>query len=333
MRRPNLRVESEAMATRLVFEGGRADGVEYTQRGAVRSARAGREVILAAGAVNSPLLLQLSGVGPAELLTRHGVAIVHDSPAVGRNLQDHLCIDHLYRARVPSLNEVLGTWLGRARIGLQYLATRRGPLAIGVNQAGGFIRSEPTLTRPDLQLYFSPVSYTKPIPGKRALLKPDPFPGVLMGAQPCRPTSRGHLEIRSADPAAPPVIVPNSLATDEDLRATLGGSKLLRRLAATPAFAAIVAEELKPGAAIRSDEELIDDIRQRAGTVFHPVSTCRMGPDARTNVVDHRLKVHGLDGLRVIDASVFPNVTSGNTNAPTIMVAEKGAELVLRDTG
>jgi choline dehydrogenase len=333
LKRSNLRLELKAHATRVTFEGRRAVGVSYTIGGETRTAQARREVILAAGAVASPLLLQRSGVGPAALLQRHGIAVVHASEGVGWNLQDHLCIDHLYRVKVPSLNGVLGTWHGRIGIGLQYLVSRRGPLSIGVNQAGGFIRSHPEAPRPDLQLYFSPVSYTKPSPGKRALLKPDPFPGVLMGAQPCRPTSRGHLEIRSADPFAPPVIHPNSLANETDIREILAGSKLLRRLAQMPAMASVISEELKPGPATRSDDELLADIRARAGTVFHPVGTCQMGPDARESVVDPSLKVHGLDGLRVIDASIFPTLTSGNTNAPTLMVAEKGAEFVLRDAG
>jgi len=331
MRRPNLRVETGAHATRLLFEARRAVGVEYRQRGATGRARARREVILAAGSINSPQLLQLSGVGPAPLLRRLGIEVVHESPAVGRHLQDHLCIDHLYRSRVPTLNQELGTWRGRLRAGLRYAALRRGPLSLSVNQGGGFIRTRPELERPDLQLYFSPLSYTRAAPGKRALMRPDPFPGFLLSAQPCRPTSRGHLQISAADPFTAPSIVPNSLSTAEDVRDLLEGAKLLRRLAAAPSLAAIIAEEMRPGAGVRSDEALLQDVRRRASSVFHPVSTCRMGPDPRQSVVSHELKVHGLGGLRVIDASVFPAITSGNTNAPTIMVAEKGAALVLDD--
>jgi choline dehydrogenase len=202
---------------------------------------------------------------------------------------------------------------------------------MSVNQGGGFIRTRPHLTRPNIQLYFSPLSYTRAVPGKRALMRPDTFPGFLLGAQPCRPTSRGHLQIRSGDPFAPPAIFPNSLATEDDRRDILEASKFLRRLAAAPSLAAIIADEMQPGPAVQSDEELADDVRQRASSVFHPVSTCRMGPDQKDNVVNHELMVHGIHGLRVIDASIFPSVTSGNTNAPTIMVAEKGADLILRD--
>ncbi|BBK32437.1 choline dehydrogenase [Allostella humosa] len=332
MGRANLQVETGAHATRILFEGTRAVGIEYRQGGTIRTARAGREVILSSGSINSPQLLQLSGVGPAELLLAHGIPPVLDRAGVGRNLQDHLCIDHLYRSRVPTLNDELRPWWGKLRAGLAYLALRRGPLAISVNQGGGFVRTRPDLPRPNVQLYFSPLSYTRGVPGKRALLRPDPFPGFLLSAQPCRPTSRGHLAIRSADPFQAPAIVPNSLATEHDRRELLEGTQFLRRLAATPSLSAIIAEEIEPGVAIQTDEDLFADIRRRASSVFHPVSTCRMGPDDGSNVVDHRLRLHGISALRVIDASVFPAVTSGNTNAPTIMLAEKGADLVLADT-
>jgi choline dehydrogenase len=202
---------------------------------------------------------------------------------------------------------------------------------MSVNQGGGFIRTRSGLSRPNIQLYFSPLSYTRGVPGKRALMQPDQFPGFLLSAQPCRPTSRGHISIRSNDPLAAPAIHPNSLATDEDRHDMLEASKFLRRLSAAPSLAAIIADEMQPGAAVQSDEEFIADIRHRASTVFHPVSTCRMGPDAKSDVVDSRLAVHGLQGLRVVDASIFPAVTSGNTNAPTIMVAEKAADMILQD--
>jgi choline dehydrogenase len=330
-RRANLRVETEAHATRILFDGARAVGVAYVQHGVKRTATVRGEVILAAGAINSPQLLQLSGIGPAEPLAASGVEIVRESPAVGRHLQDHLCIDHLYRARRPTLNDVLRPWWGKLWAGATYLAARRGPLALSVNQGGGFVRSRPGLDRPNMQLYFSPLSYIKAPPGKRPLMSPDPYPGFLLGAQPCRPTSRGRLEIRSPDPFQHPRIEPNSLATDHDVLEMLEATRLLRRLAATPSFAALIEAELEPGAAVRSDEALLDDVRRRSSTVFHPVGTCRMGPDPRQSAVSARLAVHGAEGLRVIDASVFPSITSGNTNAPTIMVAEKGADLVLQD--
>jgi choline dehydrogenase len=331
LRRPNLRVELRAQATRVTFDRGRATGVTFRQQGAETTLTARRDVIVCAGAINAPLLLQASGVGPPELLRGLGVAIVAEHPAVGRHLQDHLCIDHLYRSRVPTLNDELRPWWGRARAALAYATRRRGPLALGVNQGGGFCRSRPDADRPDLQLYFSPLSYVRARPGKRELMRPDPWPGFLLSAQPCRPASRGYVQLRSPDPLAPPLIVPNSLASEGDLADLLAGARFLRTLAATPALSAVIEEELAPGDAVQSDAAMIDDIRRRASTVFHPVATCRMGPDPAGCVVDSRLRVHGIAGLRVIDASVFPSLTSGNTNAPTLMVAEKGADLVLAD--
>jgi choline dehydrogenase len=329
--RANLDVVTGAHATRLLLEAGRAVGVEYRRGGATIRAGARAEVIVAAGAVNSPLLLQLSGIGPAALLQRHGIAVAADLPAVGRHLQDHLGIDFLYRSRRPTLNEELRPWWGKLRAGARYLLARRGPLSLSVNQGGGFARGRAGLARPNLQLYFSPVSYTRAPPGKRPLMSPDPFPGFLLGYSVCRPTSRGEVEIRSADPFDRPVIRPRYLSTEEDVAAMLEGSRLMRRLAATPALAALVEEELKPGPAVETDAAMIDDIRARSSTVFHASCTCRMGPDPAEAVVDARLRVHGLAGLRVVDASVFPSVTSGNTNAPAIMVGEKGADLILAD--
>ncbi len=330
-RRPNLRIETNAHATRIEFEGRRAVAVHFCLNGQSRSARARREIVLSAGSINSPMLLQLSGVGPGALLHALGIEVTQESPAVGRNLQDHLCVDHLYRSRVPTLNNQLRPLRGKLWNGLKYIAALRGPLSLSVNQGGGFFRSRPGLDRPNMQLYFSPVSYTKAAPGKRALLSPDVEPGFLLSVQPCRPASRGHLQIRSADPFDTPVIVPNSLSEPSDLEDMLEGCGFLRKLAATPALSGVIADELFPGRAVQTRDAMIKDIRNRAATVYHPVSTCRMGPSAGSAVVDHRLKVHGLDALRIVDASVFPAVTSGNTNAPVIMVAEKGADLILAD--
>ena len=331
LKRPNLRVERQAHATRLLFDGMKAVGIEYRQKGRLLQVRARREVILSTGSINSPQLLQLSGVGPAEVLRPLGIEVRHDSPAVGRNLQDHLGVDHLYRSRRPTLNNQLHPWHGKLWAGLKYVLLRQGPLCLSVNQGGGFFRTRADIDRANMQLYFSPVSYIKAPPGKRPLMSPDPYPGFLLGISPCRPTSRGYLQIRSSDPSAYPEIHPNSLSTNHDLQEMLEGVRFLRRLASTPAMSALIEEELQPGITVESDEAMIEDIRQRSSTVFHPVSTCRMGPDPMENVVDHRLRVHGLQNLRVIDASVFPAVTSGNTNAPAIMVGEKGADLILED--
>jgi choline dehydrogenase len=330
-RRRNLRVETDALATRILFEGRRAMAVEFCRNGETRRAYAGREIVLAAGSINSPQLLQLSGVGPPEVLAQCGIPVIHPSPEVGRNLQDHLCYDHVYRSTRPSLNDVLYPWWGKLGAGLQYLLSRRGPLSLSVNQGGGFVRSRPEAPHPDIQLYFSPLTYERTPPGTRALMKPDPFSGFITSVSPCRPSSRGHLEIRSGNPADPPLIHPDSLSTNHDVEQMLIGARFLRRLAQAPSFAAIIAEELKPGPACQSDDALIADIRSRCYSVFHPVGTCRMGPDPRAAVVDPKLRVHGIAGLRVIDASIFPTLTSGNTNAPAMMVGEKGADFILAD--
>jgi len=330
MRRANLVVATHAHATRIGFDGTRACSVTWTAGAGSQTATAKREVVVCAGAVNTPQLLQLSGVGPAPLLQSLGIGVVADR-AAGRNLQDHLCIDYLYRSRVPSLNEVLRPWHGKLVSGLQYVLARRGPLAMSVNQAGGFVRSHPGADRPNVQLYFSPLSYTRAQSGKRALMSPDPFPGFLLSAQPCRPTSRGEIAIRSRDPSEPPRIAPNSLATEHDVDELVEGAQFLRRLASAPSLAAIIAQEMQPGPRVATREQMVEDIRARSSSVFHPVSTCRMGPDPDDAVVDARLRVHGLAGLRIVDASVFPTITSGNTNTPVLMVAEKGAAHILED--
>ncbi len=330
-RRPQLTVRTGALATRVLFEGRSASGLQYLQNGQLHTVRARRELILAAGAIASPQLLLRSGVGPADALQALGIGVVADLPAVGRHLQDHVCIDHVYRASVPTLNNQLGPWHGKLWAGLQYLARRRGPLALSVNQGGGFVRSRPDAPQANLQLYFSPLSYLRATPGQRRLMAPDPYPGFLLSAQPCRPSSRGHLQLDPRDPLAAPRITPNALSTAHDQQELVEGALLLRRLAATPAMRAVIAQELVPGAAVLTPEQLLADARARASTVFHPVSTCRMGPQPQDSVLNARLQVHGLHKLRVIDASAFPALTSGNTNAPTLMLAEKGADLVLQD--
>jgi choline dehydrogenase len=333
LKRRNLAVEVEAHATRIVLEGRQAREVHFIKAGTAMIARARREVILCAGSINSPKLLQLSGIGPAATLKSNGIEVLCDRHGVGRNLQDHLCIDHLYRSRVPTLNQQFGSITGKIAAGLRYILLRKGPLALSVNQAGGFVRSRSGLAAPNMQLYFSPLSYTRTAPGTRTLMRPDAFPGFMLSAQPCRPTSRGFLEITSADPAMPPRIVPNALATQHDIAEMIEGARLLRQLATTSSLRDVIDEELQPGSAVQSDDEMLEDIRQRASTVYHPVSTCRMGRSPDTDVVDSSLRVYGVDGLRVVDASIFPSIPSGNTNAPTLMVAEKGAEIILGKSG
>lgn len=328
-KRTNVRIETHAHTTRILMKGKQAVGVVYRQGGHNKTVGAHREVILSAGSINSPQILMLSGIGAAEELSSREIDLVVDRPGVGRNLQDHLGHDYLYRSKVPTLNNQLRPWWGKLFQGLRYVLTRRGPLSLGVNQAGGFVKSNSDCQRPNMQLYFSPVSYTKAPTGKRPLMNPDPFPGFLLGMQPTRPSSRGHIALRSADPLDTPEIHPNSLSTDHDLNEMIEGCKLLRQIAASPAMRDVIDKEIAPGQQVQSDEEILEDVRNRCSTVFHPVSTCRMGPDPNLDVVDSHLKVYGVDGLRVVDASVFPAVTSGNTNAPTVMLGEKGADLIL----
>jgi choline dehydrogenase len=324
-----VKVETGVLASRILFEGRRAVGVEGLRDGQPVSYRTTGEIVVAAGAINSPQLLQLSGIGGPDLLSRHGIAPVHALPAVGAHLQDHLCYDHVYRSRQPSLNEALLSWPGRLSMALTYLLARSGPLSLSVNQGGGFFKTRPGLDRPDMQLYFSPLSYERALPGVRALMKPDPFSGFSTSVSPCRPRSRGHVSIRSPDPHAAPVIEPNYLSDAEDIRDILAGARFLRRLASTPTFTALIESEIRPGPACIDDKAQLDAIRQQAYSVFHPCGTCRMGPDPADSVVDASLRVHGFSGLRVADASIFPTIPSGNTNAPAMMVGERAAELML----
>ena len=329
--RSNLTLITGAQATRLLFEGRRATGLQYLKDGTMQECRARREVILSAGSINSPQLLQLSGLGPGAALQALGIETLADMPAVGQHLQDHLCLDYTYRAKVPTLNQQLGPWYGKLWTGMRYLATRKGPLALSINQGGGFFRSRPEVPYPDMQLYFCPMSYLRPSPGQRKLMAPDPFPGLSISVQPCRPSSRGQLRLRSKDPLERPLIEPNSLATRKDQDDMILAADFIRQIANTSAMRTVIESEIQPGVRVITPEQMLQDARERVSTVFHPVSTCRMGPDPSLAVVDAQLRVHGMQGLRVIDASVFPTLTSGNTNAPTLMLAEKGADMVLAD--
>lgn len=330
-RRPNVRVETEALVTRILFEGKRAIGVEYEQNGQRHQVRAGREVIISGGSINSPQLLQLSGIGPKAHLAALGIETIHANEHVGRNLEDHIGINYTFRGRSPTLNQLLRPWWGKALVGMQYLLLRSGPLSLSMNHAGGFFRTDPAQSRPNMQLYFQAFSTVIPKSGERPILTPDPWPGFSIGLSNCRPTSRGEIMIRSTDPRKHPKITPNALSTEHDVSEMLAAVKFVRKIAAQPAMAEFIEEEILPGASITSDDGLIQDFRKRSGTVYHPVATCRMGPDPATSVVDPRLRVHGLHGLRIIDASIFPSNIAGNTNAPAIMTGWKGAAMVLED--
>ena len=331
MKRPNLRVITRAQVTRVLMEGKRAVGVEYVQGGQRVELRCNAEVILSGGAINSPQLLELSGIGKAAHLQALRIPVVLDNPNVGEHMSDHQGINYTFRMKVPTYNDMLRPWWGKMLVGMQYFLTGGGPLAKSINHGGGFFRTRADLARPNMQLYLQAFSTLLPKAGERPLLTPDPFPGLSIGLSNCRPTSRGHIHIQSPDPLVHPKIVANVYSTDHDVQEMLEAVKFVRHIAAQPAMAQWIEEELRPGPALQSDADLIDDFRQRSGTVYHHSCTARMGANAATSVVDPRARVHGLQGLRVIDASAFPNLIAGNTNAPSILMGWKGAEKLLED--
>ncbi|MEK9568530.1 MAG: GMC family oxidoreductase N-terminal domain-containing protein [Paracoccaceae bacterium] len=327
----NLRVITNAHVTKLIFDGRRAKGVCFSQGNRETTVLTDGEVILSAGALNSPHLLYLSGLGPANELQPHGISVLQDIPHVGRHLQDHIGVDFTLAVNRPSLNQKLRPVLGKFLVGLEYLFFKAGPLAMSLNQAGGFVKSDPSLEIPDLQLYFSPLSYSTAPQGKRPLMSPDPYPAVRLGFNPTKPTSEGWISLKSSDPFESPKFVGNYLSTEEDKKVMISGMHLMRKFLKTKAMRDIVEEELSPGSDFNDDKSFMDFARSEGGTVFHQCGTCRMGKDISSSVVDESLKVHGIDGLRVADASIFPRITTGNTNAPSIMVGEKAADIILAE--
>ena len=324
-RRSNLHVETAALAQRILFAGRRAVAVEYRRAGTLRTARARKEILVSSGAYNSPQLLQLSGIGPAELLRKHGIDVVLDSPGVGSDLQDHMQVRVVMRCtKKITLNDIVNHPVRRIMAGVQYAAFRKGPLTIAAGTSGAFFKTNPRLATPDIQIHFLPFSTDKM--GEKL----HSFSGFSASVCQLRPESRGSLRIRSADPSAPPEIRINYLATEVDRSANVEGLKKLRNILRAPALRPYVVEEVDPGAKVTTDEALLDFCRQRGSTVYHPTSTCRMGSDPLA-VVDARLRVRGIEGLRVVDASIMPDLVSGNTNAPVIMIAEKASDMILQD--
>jgi len=320
--RPNLTIFTKAQATRVLIENGRAVGVEYIRRRRRYTTRAEREVLLAGGAINSPQLLLLSGIGPAAELRAIGVPVMLDLPGVGKNLQDHLNVNIVQRVTRPITLDGKSGGLAALAVALQWMLFRTGPGTSNVAEAGAFISSAPGAATPDIQFHFIPAQVVD-----HARTQLDGH-GVTLHACCLRPESRGEIRLASADPLKPPVMDPNYLASDYDLKILIEGIRRGRDILAAPAFKPWLGEERLPGVAQRSDAELEAFVRATAETEYHPVSTCKMGNDPMA-VVDDQLRVRGIQGLRVIDASIMPDVVSGNTNAPTIMIAEKGAEMVL----
>jgi choline dehydrogenase len=316
LQRPNLTVATYAQATRLLFEGQRVVGVAYLQHGEARQAQANREVILCGGAINSPQLLLLSGIGPADHLRALDISVVADLPGVGQNLQDHLDVAVAYQCTEPIS---VGTIYAAAE--LEYRYFRKGPLASNGPEAGGFLTTRDGLPAPDLQFHFSPgwsVGFGTERPAGHGFAL---WPALVL------PESRGYLALRSPDPLAPPLIQPNYLASEADLKVLVQGVKIARRLAGAQAFAPFIGAAIQPGEAVQSDTDIRAYIRAGASTVYHPVGTCKMGVDPLA-VVDPQLRVYGVEGLRIADASIMPTIVNGNTNAPAIMIGEKLAEIL-----
>lgn len=321
--RANLRVETDAQATKLILKGRKVVGVQYRQNGEMKEARAAREVVLSAGALQSPQLLQLSGIGPAALLRNHGIEVVHDLAGVGQNLQDHLQFRLMFKVSQPiTTNDDLRTWTSQARIGLKWLLSGKGPLGIGINQGGLFTRVLPGSKTPDIQFHFGTLS------ADQAGGKPHPWSGCTFSVCQLRPESRGTVEIQSADPMQAPSMRPNYLSAETDRLCAVESIKYARKLASTNALKPYLASEYKPGAGVQSDAEILEFARESGATIFHPTGTCKMGSDVMA-VTDSQLRVHGIEGLRVVDCSIMPTLVSGNTHAPAVMIAEKASDMIL----
>ena len=325
--RHNLTVLTNCAARRILFDGRRAVGLEVEHRGAVERITAHREVILCAGALASPQLLMVSGIGDPETLARHGIDVAAALPGVGRNLQDHLQARPVYKTRLSTINTEINSLAKQALIALQYAATRKGPMTMAASLGTAFLKTRPDLETPDIQFHIQPFSADA-----KGMAEPHPFDAFTASVLQLRPESTGHIALKSADMRDAPAIHPNYLATKTDRDTLVAGIRIARRIARTAPLAEVITEEYAPGARIddADDAGLLDWARSTATTIYHPTGTCKMGSDPMA-VVDAALKVRGIGGLRVADASIMPTIVSGNTNAPTIMIGEKASDLILDD--
>ncbi|WP_419320385.1 GMC family oxidoreductase [Caulobacter sp. ErkDOM-E] len=330
MKRANLQVETNALASRVIFEGKRAAGVEFVQNGVKRTAKARAEVILAGGAINSPQLLELSGIGNGELLRQRGIAVVCDLPGVGENLQDHYLTGVRYRlkAGAPSIN-AMSKGAQLAGQALKYVLFRKGLLTLSAAHVAAFCKSRPDLAGPDIQFHILPATMDLDKLFNEQKMELEDAPGMTIAPCQLRPESRGSIHIKSADPSQYPAIVANYLADPLDQEVAIAGLKWARKIGEQPAIAKYVEQEMNPGPGFESDEMLLEYAKASGSTLYHPVGTCAMGSGPMA-VVDAQLRVRGVDGLRVVDASIMPRLVSGNTNAPTIMIGEKGAAMILQ---
>ena len=328
--RKNLFVKTHTKVKKILFENSQAIGVEATCKNTQFCYHATKEVILAAGAIDSPKLLQLSGVGEGLELKKLGINVISNLPAVGKNLQDHVCGGFIFETKVKTLNDDLRSFYNKAKLGAQYVFSRSGPLSISMNQAGGFVCTNPEVSRPNIQLYFNPISYEK-YSESNNLIKPLLQSGVMLSYSPCRPKSRGSVALLDANYLSAVAIQPNYLSNDEDVVDIIEGAKFVAKLAQSSAFSSILNGNINNNLSNKIDTDFLQHFKEQGGSIYHFCGTCAIGFSDKKSVVGPSLKVHGLKGLRVVDASVFPNIVSGNINAATMMVAEKGSAHIIQD--
>ncbi|MEH6814477.1 MAG: choline dehydrogenase [Motiliproteus sp.] len=326
LKRPNLDAVTKALVHRIEFEGTRAVGITFSIKGVKQTIRCNKEIVLSAGAINSPQILMLSGIGAKDELAKHNIPLVKELPGVGKNLQDHLQIRSIYKVNKPiTLNDEINNPIRKVMMGIEYALLRTGPLTMAASQVCIFTKTDKSMARPDIQYHLQPLSADKPADGTH------PFSAFTASVCQLRPTSTGHIELKSSNPEEYPGIHPNYLSTEEDRKTAIESIKVTRRIINAPALAPLIKEEHEPGIQHQTDEELLEYARNRATTIYHPTGTCKMGHDDMA-VVDDRLRVHGVQGLRVVDASIMPVIVSGNTNAPTIMIAEKASDMMKEDS-